>query len=345
MLFTPESLSQLRRLKSRSITHENRTGAPGVGGQALEGRKGSPAYGPLKAGETFEMANIEGPGMIRHIWITIPPGDPLRNRNLIVRMYWDEQRYPSVEAPITDFFGMAHGRQKHFESVLTLMPEGRGLSCYYPMPFKKARITVENDSEQDVSMLFYQVDYTLGDDIDGEVGRFHAQFRRQNPTVLKDDYVLLETEGHGHFIGCVVGVRSMREGWWGEGEVKFFIDDDGEFPTICGTGSEDYACTAWGMREHQTIYHGANYVHADLISYYRWHVQDPIFFDERLKVTVQQIGWNKDGLFERQDDYSSCVFWYQTLPSPQFPALPDRSARSANIELRDSEKPEKRADA
>lgn len=337
MFFNTESLTQLRRLQSRAITHENRNGAPGAGGRANEGRKGSSHLGPFRAGEVFEMANIQGPGMIRHIWVTIPTGDPLLARNVIVRMYWDGQAHPSVEAPLTDFFGMAHGRRKHFVSALATIPEGRGFSCYYPMPFRHARITFENDSGEDTFALFYQVDYTLGDDVSGS-GRFHAQFRRENPTTLKQDYVLLDTEGQGHFLGCVVGVRILEPHWWGEGEVKCYIDGDTIYPTICGTGSEDYVCSAWGLGEHHTPYHGANYMRDDLVSYYRWHTHDPIYFYRRLKVTVQQMG-HYGTLFERQDDYSSCAFWYQSLPTPAFPALPDRAARSANIELRESEKP------
>jgi hypothetical protein len=355
--------------ESRSISHENRTGAKGAGGQAGKGRKGSAALGPFAKDEVFTMAEIEGPGCIRHIWITTPPGDPEADRNIILRFYWDGQETPSVEAPLGDFFGMAHGRRRHFESELTCMPEGRGLSCFYPMPFARgARLTAHNDSGRELPCLFYQVDYTVGDP--APEAYFHAQFRRQNPTELKQDYVILDgVEGAGRFLGCVIGIRTLDRYWWGEGEAKFYIDGDSDFPTICGTGSEDYACSAWGIGQHYTRYHGCPlYVHGPdddldaLISYYRWHVLDPIYFRRDIRVTMQQMGGSRvvdilprvesgeievpfpigEGaaftLFERVDDYSSTAFWYQTLPTRPFPTLPDRAVRSAHLELREAER-------
>lgn len=357
-------------VESRSISWENRTGAKGAGGQAGNGRKGSPAISPLAAGETVTLAEMEGPGCVRHIWITTPPDLPLQDRNLILRFYWDGQAQPSVECPLGDFFGIAHGRRRPFSSALTSMPEGRGLSCFYAMPFRRhCRITAENDSGEDIRHLFYQVDYTVGDSLDADTGYFHAQFRRQNPTVLKEDYVLLDgVEGRGRFLGCVVGVRTLDQHWWGEGEFKFYLDADTDFPTICGTGAEDYVCSAWGLGAHQTPYHGCPlYARGAekgldaLVSFYRWHILDPIWFHRNLRVTVQQMGGAgveeirarvergelevptpfTEGqtftLFERQDDFSSAAFWYQPLPTAPFPALPDRALRSVGLELRPSE--------
>ncbi|HZP80399.1 MAG TPA: glycoside hydrolase family 172 protein [Chthonomonadaceae bacterium] len=357
-------------VESRAITAENPEGAKGAGGRAGNGRKGAPALSPLPAGQTVTLADIQGPGCIRHIWITTPPGYPLQDRNVILRFYWEGQEQPSVECPLGDFFGMAHGRRRPFASALTLMPEGRGLSCYYTMPFRqRARITVENDSGEDVAHLFYQIDYTVGDELTADTACFHAQFRRQNPTTLKQDYVILDgVQGRGRFLGCVVGLRTLDDHWWGEGEFKFYLDGDKDYPTLCGTGSEDYACSAWGIGVHDTPYHGCPlYARGEkgaldaLISYYRWHILDPIYFHKDIKVAVQQMGGasvaavrervergelevptplaegQQFTLFERQDDYCSTAFWYQTLPTAPFPAFPDRALRSVGLEKRPSE--------
>lgn len=364
---------------SRAITHENRTGARGAGGKAGAGRKGSPAKAPLEAGEVFEMASIEGPGCIRHIWITTPPDDLEMNRNLIIRAYWDDQPQPSVEVPLTDFFGCAHGRRRPYFSALTVMPEGRGLNCYFPMPFREsARITVENDSGRSLGMFFYQVDYAVGEKISSDTAYFHAQFRRQPRTELKNDYVILDgVKGQGRFIGCNVGIIPLFGFWWGEGEFKFYLDGDEDYPTICGTGSEDYALSAWGLTPYHAPYSGCLIANGEprtgLIAYYRYHVLEPIYFQESVKLAVQQIGcagaheaaptekWKKaveegivmmpdnpsapgelpkEGyfLFERADDYCSTAYWYQTLPTQPFPRLPGRAARTAGIERREWEK-------
>lgn len=358
-------------VQSRSISQENPNGAKGAGGQAGNGRKGAPSLGPLRAGETVTIADVDGPGCIRHIWLTTPPGNPLHDRNLILRCYWDGQTQPSVECPLGDFFGMAHGRRRHFASALTSMPEGRGLSCYYAMPFHQhARITVENDTGEDVPLLFYQIDYTIGDLWNEDCGYFHCQFRRENPTTLRQDYVVLDgVAGRGRFLGGVIGIRTLDAHWWGEGEFKFYLDGDTDYPTICGTGSEDYAGSAWGLGVHHTLYHGCPlYLHQHengpnrdlnaLVSYYRWHILDPIYFHENIRVAVQQMGGafvnqvreriergdmilptpltpdQAFTLFERQDDMSSAAFWYQTLPTQPFPIFSDRALRSISLEPR-----------
>ena len=362
-------------LHSRSLSAENPTGAKGLGGQAGNGRKGKPCIAPFQAGETVTLADIAGPGCVRHIWLTTPPDCPRHDRNLILRCYWDEQSQPSVACPLGDFFGLAHGRRRAFTSALTAMPEARGLDCYYTMPFRHhARITLENDSGEDVPLLFYQIDYTIGDVLPDDTGYFHAQFRRVNPTTLGQDYILLDgVHGRGRFLGCVIGVRTLAAHWWGEGEFKFYLDGDVAYPTICGTGVEDYVGSAWGLGIHHTPYHGCPlyaHEHPDgpdrdrdaLISFYRWHVLDPIYFHQSLRVTMQQIGGafvdrarheiengqmqlvtplqsgQPFALFERQDDISSAAFWYQTLPTTPFPPLPDRPQRTANLEPRTEEK-------
>ncbi|WP_217594709.1 glycoside hydrolase family 172 protein [Cohnella sp. GbtcB17] len=359
-------------IRSYAATAENPTAARGAGGQANNGRKGSAAIGPFKANAVQTLLDVSGTGIVRHIWCTIPPGNVQAMRNLIVRMYWDGQTHASVEAPLGDFFGVAHGRQRNMMSDYVSMQDERGFNCWIPMPFRThARITIENDSGMDIDLLFYQVDFTLGDKLDEDAGYFHAQFRRSNLCPLYEDYTIVDgINGSGVYLGTVIGVRSIlqEKTWFGEGEVKFFIDDDDRYPTICGTGLEDYMGSAWGLREVNTPQQGApmvDYPNA-LFSIYRFHGKDPIYFRDSLKVTVQQIGYGpresaklgygedavcypaagapaENCLFERSDDYCSVAYWYQTLPSAPFPTLPDREARSADLMV-DKEDGPKRAD-
>jgi len=323
----------------RAITWENRTGEPGAGGREAEGRKGSPCIRDVPPGAVQTLMDVKGPGVIRHIWITIPDRGPEMLRNIILRMYWDHEPQPSVEVPLGDFFGVAHGRAVPLVSAWTTLTLGRGFNCFFPMPFEThARITFENDTGRPIQMFFFQIDYELLPSLPPNTGRFHAQFRRQNPTVLKEDYVIVDNvRGPGMYVGTVIGVRSLEAGWWGEGEVKMYMDGDTTHPTICGTGTEDYFCAAWGMDLYQTPYHGCtqngpdDFCENELVSLYRWHVPDPIRFRRSLKVTVQQIGWGHGKMFERSDDWCSTAFWYQLEPHHPFPALPDRAARLANI--------------
>ncbi|MFQ5807805.1 MAG: glycoside hydrolase family 172 protein [Phycisphaerae bacterium] len=327
---------------SRAITWENRTGEPGAGGKARGGRKGSPCIPLIKNGETVTLMDIEGCGVIRHIWITIPDRSPEALRNMILRMYWDGCALPSVEAPVGDFFGMAHGRTAEMTTAYTTMTLGRGFNCFFPMPFAThAKITITNDMPdgREMRAFFFQIDYELRDRLPPSTGRFHAQFRRQNPTVEKRDYVVLDgVEGPGMFIGCVIGVRALSEDWWGEGEMKFYMDGDTDYPTICGTGTEDYFCAAWGMGLYQTPWHGCtlnlrnDYFKHPLVSMYRLHAKDPVHFRQSFRATIQQIGWRRpDGLFERSDDWCSLAYWYQLKPNRHVPPLPDRNARTADI--------------
>ena len=350
----------LQNLQSRAACAENPHGQKGAGGAANNGRKGAPCVWPFHAGMTHTLLETDGPGMVRHIWITVPPGNVMHMRNLILRMYWDHSPHPSVEVPLGDFFGVAHGRQRAFTSDFVYMQSGKGLNCWIPMPFAKhARITLENDAGGEVQMLFYQVDYTLGDAITPDTGRFHAQFRRMNPCPFREDYELLSTRGRGVWLGAVIGVRTrFRDAWWGEGEVKFYIDGDTTLPTICGTGSEDYMGSAWGLETVYTPFQGAPLVDNEhgLYSLYRFHGRDPVYFQSDLRVTVQQIGhgetekarafygadfqrWHPGGAppetdcsyFERSDDWCSVAYWYQLPQAEKFPPLPGRAARSADL--------------
>jgi len=287
--------------QSRAATFENPTGGKGVGGQSFGGRKGRPNK-MLNPKQKIILCDLEGPGVIRHIWMTFPPMSPENMRSVWMEVYYDDNSEPSVSVPCLDFFGLPHGRTVHTNNALNSAQEGRGFNAYYPMPFsKKVRIELTNDSNR-VFPFYYQVDFTLEDSHDDRQGYLHVSFSRQNPTTRKDDFVIAENfMGPGRYLGCVVGIRVLPSemSWYGEGEVKMFIDGDEEFPTICGTGLEDYVGTAWGMGVHQSLYGGVPFElkdsastspNPDFTTFYRWHVQDPIVFAEDIKVTVQQIG-------------------------------------------------------
>ncbi|HJR25671.1 MAG TPA: glycoside hydrolase family 172 protein [Acidimicrobiales bacterium] len=291
-------------LDSRAATFENPTGARGAGGTAHGGRKGAPNK-ELAPGETVVLADLEGPGVIRHLWLTIPPARPERMRAQVLEVRYDGRDEPSIAAPVLDLFGLPHGRPMPYSSALVAVQEGRGFNAYFPMPFReRCEIRYTNASDRPMT-LYYQVDYTLQPSLPEELGYLHVSFRRQNPTVQKQDFVIAEgLRGPGRFLGCAVGVRVIdHANWYGEGEVKVYRDGDTVLPTICGTGLEDYVGSAWGMGEHHAPYggvplvrseHGADAegmgVQPDFVGFYRWHLPDPIMFERDLTVTIQQIG-------------------------------------------------------
>jgi len=354
-----ESIALITKEKSRSITAENKDGAIGQGGkvesQLGKGRKGSPCI-DIKLGETKTIANIQGQGIIKHIWITVNKKSSKYfyvYRNLILRMYWDGEEKPSVEVPLGDFFCNGFGERYNVNSIpIAVAPKG-GMNCYFPMPFMKgAKITIENQHPEDVFGFFYQIDYIICEQMQPEIGYFHAQFRREAITKLKNDFIIVDgIKGKGHYVGTFLELCALERYWWGEGEVKFYIDDDEEYPTICGTGLEDYFGGAWGFRtktpdnkmEYDTFsypYIGYPFTSANdstfgawpesmapMHTFYRWHLPDPINFSKGLKVSVQQIGISNTGLFERQDDYASVAYWYQTEPHNEFPKLLDTDSR------------------
>jgi hypothetical protein len=290
-------------LDSRAVTFENPTGARGAGGTAAAGRKGAPSR-RLRAGERVVLADLEGPGVVRHIWMTFPPAPPQDTRGIWMEIFYDDAAEPSVSVPCLDFFGLPHGRPVPYASALTTIPEGRGLNAYFPMPFRgRMRVELTNGSSRSIE-LYYQIDYTRQRELPADVGLLHCAFRRENPTTMQRDFVIAAVAaGPGRFLGCVVGVRVLDEGsWYGEGEVKVFRDGDTDLPTICGTGLEDYVGSAWGMGAHHGPYAGAPLIveraGADgaplslpaFVGFYRWHVVDPIVFTDELRVTIQQIG-------------------------------------------------------
>jgi hypothetical protein len=321
-------------LTSRSICFENPTGAPGQGGREASnlgvGRKGKPMI-TLKVGEEVQLCDIAGPGTIRHIWMTTS-NNPMNLRSLVIRAWWDGQEHPSIESPIGDFMGFAHGKVMGYFSAAHSLGRNAGMNIWLPMPFvKQARITLTNEGKENVP-LFYQIDYTVGDKHPSDVGRLHVLFRRENPTTLKQDFVLLpQRKNKGRFMGTVIGIRNLTPGqWWGEGEIKVYMDGDTDFPTICGTGSEDYVCLSYGMQQTPYLYNGCSLDDKSFVSMYRWHLPDPISWRKGCRITIQQIAW-RNGLAETQDDWSCATFWYEPVPSAALAAMPDVAARTADI--------------
>ena len=359
---TAAMLPYLTHGKSMAINAVNRTGENGKGGMAAsvlgKSRKGSPCLNDIQPGETVVLGEIDGPGIIHHIWITTDnktsEGDCFVLRDLVLRMYWDGEENPSVEVPLGDFFCCGFGKECYINSSLITVVPSRGLNSYIQMPFKKkAVITLENQHANAIPAFFYQIDYNLYNYLPEETEYFHASWRREALTELGKDYVIVDgIKGSGHYIGTYIALSTLQRYWWGEGEVKFYIDGDEQYPTICGTGMEDYFGGSWSFARHEdgktieqtytTPFLGYPFYsrHDDLVNnlyhnddcppmrgFYRWHVMDPVFFDEELKVTVQQIGVGHKGLFERQDDLSSVAYWYQKEPHNVFPKLPEKEKR------------------
>jgi hypothetical protein len=322
-------------LISRSISFENPTGAPGEGGKAASelgvGRKGDPARN-IAAGETVQLCDVAGPGTIRHLWMTTAQ-KPEILRTLVIRATWDDQQHPSIECPLGDFFGLAHGKVTAYQSAVHSVGPLTGLNIWLPMPFtKRAKITITNEGGETVNDIFYQLTYTIGDKHPDDVGRMHVVFRRENPTTEKKDFEILPLrKNKGRYVGAVIGVRNLHpKVWWGEGEFKVYMDGDTQFPTICGTGSEDYVGLAWGVQNVQFLYNGCNLNDREFVSMYRWHLPDPIAWQKEARITIQQIAWGAV-MQETSDDWSCATFWYEPLPSAPLPAMPDVKARTANL--------------
>ncbi len=340
------NLPRLSDAKSRSISAENPKGEKGKGATATEG-EGANAARELGQGwkvapcvtvdghSIFTMADIDGPGAIQSMWVT----GNLVCRDTILRIYWDGQKNPSVEVPLGDFFCTGWGPVAQINSLPVAVNPGSAMNCYWLMPFQKhCRITLEN-RDNDKKTLYYQVNYTLTE-IPQDCAYFHAQFHRSNPLPYKEDFTILDqVTGKGHYVGTYIAWGVNSGGWWGEGEIKFYIDGDDKYPTICGTGTEDYFGGSYGFQrngqyvEYSTPFLGMPQVirpdgvekSQQRFGLYRWHIMDPIRFDRDLRVTIQSLGWATEGRYRpRQDDIASVAYWYQTLPTPQFPELPGR---------------------
>jgi D-arabinan exo alpha-(1,3)/(1,5)-arabinofuranosidase (non-reducing end) len=334
--------------RSRSISPENPTGEPNAGGRSTigtgaqyavdlgQGWKISPSV-KIDPGETYTMADIEGSGAVKQLWLT-PSGNW---RFSILRVYWDGQEHPSIECPIGDFFGMGWGRYVPLASLAVCVNPGSAFNCYWEMPFRKrARFTLTNIADE-AMVLYYQLNYELCD-VSNDAGYLHARFSRVNPLPYKDVYTVLEgVKGAGHYVGTYIAWGVNNDGWWGEGEIKFFIDGDA-WPTICGTGTEDYFCGSYNFENqethqyeefttpyaglHQVIRPDGVYRSQQRFGMYRWHITDPIRFREDLRVTLQALGWRRGhtAYLPLQDDIASVAYWYQTLPSQRLASLPDR---------------------
>lgn len=343
-------LTTILDAESRSISPENFTGAKGGGGKATEGTgkdkardlghgwKISPSI-EIAAGETREIALIDGPGLIEQIWMT-PTG---KWRYSILRIYWDGSEHPSVECPVGDFFACGWGEYAHVNSLAVCVNPGSAFNCYWPMPFrKKCRITLEN-IDDDPMVLYYQINYSL-QTIPDAAAYFHAQFRRVNPLPEKEVYTILDgVDGRGHYVGTYMcwGVNDC--GWWGEGEIKFYLDGDKDYPTICGTGTEDYFCGSYNFENQKTrqyepyttAYAGMPqvirpdglYHSQQRFGLYRWHLTDPVRFKKDIRITIQALGWHTDRRHRYKalhDDIASVAYWYQLGVGKKFPPLPSR---------------------
>jgi len=330
------NLARITSARSRSISAENPRGEKGGGARAVpdenhwasmlgQGWKVRPCI-DLPPHSKTTIAHIEGPGTIRHIWITT--AEPAY-RNCLLRIWWDDEPMPSVEVPLGDFFACGHGLRTRINSIPIAVNPNGGFNSYWPMPFRKsARIEIENQWKEPVIQFYSQIDYEL-DDVPADVAYFHAQWRRAVTPIERPEHVILDgVRGRGHYVGTFLAWTLLSNGWWGEGEVKFFLDGDKEFPTICGTGTEDYFGGAWGfMDTYSTAFLGyplwvkePNQVPRHGV--YRWHVLDPIRFAQDLKVTIQALGWWPNGKFQPlRDDIASTAYWYQAEPHAPFPEM------------------------
>lgn len=343
------NLHLLSAAQTRSISPENFTGEKGGGARATDGTGAACArdLGPgwkispsvkITPGQTFTLADITGPGALQHLWLT-PTGTW---RFSILRIYWDGQPHPSVECPLGDFFAMGWGRFAPLSSLAVCVNPGSAFNCYWPMPFRRrCRVTVENIGLAEMT-LFYQLTYALAP-VPDHAAYFHACFRRQNPVSPPGGpYTILDgVRGKGHYVGTYLAWGVNNTGWWGEGEIKFYLDGDTSHPTICGTGTEDYFCGSYNFENqaakqyqefstpyaglHQVIRPDGVYQSQTRFGMYRWHLTDPIRFETDLRVDIQCLGWRAGGRYlPLQDDLASVAFWYQTLPAAPLPKLPSR---------------------
>lgn len=355
---------------SRTITPENKTGEKGKAAMSASslgvGRKGCASIA-IKTNETIVLAEIDGPGILRHFWMTVTDKTTAGSfvlRDLILRMYWDDEETPSVESPLGDFFCNGFGTRCNVNSLPIVVNPTSGMNCYFEMPFrKKARITLTNEHPQEIKNVFYTFNFALMD-IPVEAMYFHAKWNRERSTTKGIDYTIIDNVcGKGYYVGTYMALCALERYWWGEGEFKFYLDGDNKYPTITSTGAEDYFGGAWAFHKKNfgeqtfaenfnTLYMGypfqskhdhtrdffstgtdPNPVHGfgndalPMHGLYRWHLPDPISFHENLRVTFQNIGNNDIELYEREDDVSTVAYWYQNEPHKKFKELLPRNER------------------
>lgn len=348
-------LPLLSDMRTRSISAENPTGAKGKGGMAVpapsdpslpysaaaadlgQGWKVNPFFKP-RAHETLTLMDVDGPGVIQHIWIATEGNFAGNGRASVLRFYWDDEQSPSVEVPLTDFFAVGHDLFAPVNSLAVVVNPASALNCYWPMPFRKhARITFTNELDRDIRVLGFQITYAETN-IPESAGYFHAQWRRAVTDRSHPAYTILDgVTGRGRYVGTFLAWTQLSDGWFGEGEIKFYLDGDTSFPTICGTGTEDYFGGSYGFPQlYSTAYVGNVLKHPGeegptKWSLYRWHIQDPVCFQQDARVTIQALGWWPTGKYQPlADDIASVAYWYQAEPHasfPEFPPLRDRWPR------------------
>ncbi len=301
---------------------------------------------PIAPGADLVIADLAGPGVVRHIWFTVASSDPYFGRNLVIRCYWDGETTPSVESPLGDFFAVGHGMLKTVNSLpVAVSSEGRGYNCYWQMPFRRsARIVVTNEGEIPCGALYYYVDWTALPSLPRDTRLFHARYRQEYPVESDSDYLLADIVGAGHYVGTVLSIYSSEDGWPGEGDDRFYVDGD-PLPTLSGTGTEDYFCDGWGFRPFTYPFYGVptweGFDEGSRTTVYRWHVPDPIVFRHALRATLETRGWavrgpngEWDGHTLRPDNFASVAYWYQTEPHKPYGRIAPASVRMPFTESR-----------
>jgi len=333
------SLAQVRPGRSRAVTSSE----PNLNSNADRVRYITP-------GETKVLADIKGPATINHIWLTFNEARPnwleatgsARPDEIVLRMYWDNAKEPAVEAPLGDFFGAGFGLRREIRSVPVQVESGDGYNCYWPMPFyKRGLITVTNEGPKNVRSFYYHIDYTEEESLPVKTAYFCAQYRNEFPEKMGKDYLILDAEGQGHYVGTVMSARSRSPFWFGEGDIRMYVDGDPK-PTIQGTGTEDYFLMAWGLNENLFPYYGCTYMSTDFENLgteyclYRWHIADPVRFTKSLRFEIEHTGWitgdetttgKTEGHVEREDDMATVAFWYQVGQPKRFTKLPPLAQR------------------
>jgi len=334
-----DSLMKIKPGKSRAVTSTD---------PSFHGNGDRVRY--IKPGETKVLADIQGPAVIRHIWLTfnearpnwLEAGGSAAPDEIVLRMYWDDAREPAVEAPIGDFFGAGFGRRLELRSVPVQVEGGDGYNCYWPMPFhKRGLITVTNESAKNVRSFYYQVDFNEEPALAADAAYFCAQYNQAFPEKPGSDYLVADLEGKGHYVGTVMSVRSRSPLWFGEGDARFYVDGDKK-PSIQGTGTEDYFLMAWGLNQTMFPYFGCTYMSTDFedlgteYCLYRWHIADAVRFSKSLRFEMEHTGWISadetesgkiEGHVEREDDIATVAFWYQAGQPKKFSILPPLAAR------------------
>ena len=303
----------------------------------------------IEAGETYVMADLKGPGVITHIWLTFlqephfwVTDGAANGQEMLLRIYWDGREKPDVEAPVGDFFACCFGKRMEVISVPVIVEDGDSYNCFWHMPFRKsARIEIVNQSKKPIRKLYNNVDWIKKKSLPDNTMYFCAQYRQEYPAQNGKDYLVLDAEGNGYYVGTVYAVRTRSPAWFGEGDEKIYIDGE-EKPSIRGTGTEDYFLSAWGLKKNSTPYFGVPYLNqlggivGQMTCSYRWHIHDPLVFNTGIRVTFETFGWmspdeNKEhkahSWNEREDDFSSVAFWYQMGPTKKFTEIPSAAER------------------